>query len=268
MIINNKLIEDSFKYDIAPINERLQNIYDLSDILEYCNQINEKIYSDATLMNIEVIEGITFSEWLFESENDDVHQLFLELYNNIQYDKTKFDKKINISLGIYEGSVWNRDLYVNERRNILSKIKNPNEYEKFMHSCFIESVFSESVTNELCHHIDNFASHTVEITNNLAYLNDNAVRLHKEHLNNTKEAIAIINSHLMKCSDDPAHKKDLYFKFEYDKNGIREIKKVLCSVHTKLVRADSNLRIYFNWCDNDIDSGNKVLIGLIGRHPY
>ena len=135
MIINKRFFEgrtqmevaDEIGISLAPINERLQDIYDLSDILEYCNQINEKIYSDATLMNIEVIEGITFSEWLFESENDDVHQLFLELYNNIQYDKTKFDKKINISFYTMKGyDVDSKELYQNDLFS--------NEIERFLYS--------------------------------------------------------------------------------------------------------------------------------------
>lgn len=41
-----------------------------------------------------------------------------------------------------------------------------------------------------------------------------------------------------------------------------------CSPHLKLIRKDSNLRIYFYWKDDRIGNGKKVLIGRIGRHPY
>lgn len=268
MVISNRILADSFKYSTLPLNERLSDIFDLSDILDYCNQINEKLHCDGDLMHVEVIEGITFGEWLFNRENDDIHQFFLTLYQDLIYDEKTFDKQINISLGEYADAVWNREMYVKERRSILSQIKSPSQYEKFMRSCFLESVFSESVTNELCHNVRNFSRHVEEITNNLAYLNDNAVRLHREHIHNIKEAVDIINSELRQCSDDPNHKEDLYFKFEYNKDGQTELKDILCSVHTKLVRPDSNLRIYFKWCDPDVGNENKVLIGLIGRHPY
>ena len=45
-------------------------------------------------------------------------------------------------------------------------------------------------------------------------------------------------------------------------------KEVLCEPHLKLIRRDSDLRIYFWWCDDKIGEGQKVLVGHIGRHPY
>lgn len=38
--------------------------------------------------------------------------------------------------------------------------------------------------------------------------------------------------------------------------------------HTKLIRRDSDLRIYCYWKDERIADGSKVLIGRIGRHPW
>lgn len=45
-------------------------------------------------------------------------------------------------------------------------------------------------------------------------------------------------------------------------------KSVLCEPHLKLNRPDSDLRIYFQWKDEDVGKGEKVLVGRIGRHPY
>lgn len=36
----------------------------------------------------------------------------------------------------------------------------------------------------------------------------------------------------------------------------------------KLIRPDSDLRIYFFWFDDEIEKEEKVLIGHIGGHPY
>lgn len=66
------------------------------------------------------------------------------------------------------------------------------------------------------------------------------------------------------CSMDPKHRDSLWFSFTYEDlhTDIR------CEPHMKLIREDSDLRIYFYWKDNKIAEGKKVLIGRIGRHPW
>lgn len=43
---------------------------------------------------------------------------------------------------------------------------------------------------------------------------------------------------------------------------------VVCHPHFKLIRDDSDLRIYFQWKDSRVGNNEKVLIGRIGRHPW
>ena len=38
--------------------------------------------------------------------------------------------------------------------------------------------------------------------------------------------------------------------------------------HFKLIRDDSDLRVYFWWQDDEVGDGKKVLIGRVGRHPW
>ena len=76
-----------------------------------------------------------------------------------------------------------------------------------------------------------------------------------------------------RCSGDPGHKEFLKFPFSYsekesDGREYVKVKKITCSPHMKLIRRDSNLRIYFFWFDEEIGKGEKVLVGHIGGHPY
>lgn len=64
---------------------------------------------------------------------------------------------------------------------------------------------------------------------------------------------------------DSKHKKYLKFNFKLD-DGRTE--KIECQPHIKVGKPNSNLRIYFCWCDSRIGKGKKILIGRIGRHPY
>lgn len=74
------------------------------------------------------------------------------------------------------------------------------------------------------------------------------------------------------CATDPNHKRELYFEFSYEQEiggNIQEKKKwVECQPHFKLIRDDSDLRVYFQWKDDDVGNGEKVLIGRVGRHPW
>lgn len=114
-----------------------------------------------------------------------------------------------------------------------------------MHSCFIDSYFADDILSEM-KHIKDFAVHAKEITDNLA------------------EAVDILSSKLLECSMDPKHREALWFSFTYE-DVHTDIK---CEPHTKLIRRDSDLRIYCYWKDERIADGSKVLIGRIGRHPW
>ena len=93
-----------------------------------------------------------------------------------------------------------------------------------------------------------------------------------QYRNNLKEAERILTSMLLECSDDPNHREHLWFPFTYvemlDGETVKREKAVLCEPHLKLIRRDSDLRIYFWWCDDKVGKGEKVLVGHIGRHPY
>lgn len=81
-----------------------------------------------------------------------------------------------------------------------------------------------------------------------------------------------LSSMLLACSGDAAHRDKLFFPFTYYErlNGqeVASEVSIRCEPHLKLIRKDSDLRIYFWWTDEKIGDGEKVLVGRIGRHPY
>ena len=82
-----------------------------------------------------------------------------------------------------------------------------------------------------------------------------------------------LTARAVECTGDPAHKAFLKFPFSYCETGNDDeqnymVKEIECSPHMKLLRPDSNLRIYFYWFDDKVGDGEKVLIGRIGSHPY
>ena len=121
--------------------------------------------------------------------------------------------------------------------------------------------------------IPQFRSCTEAIVSNLALLNDYAIEIYERHNHNAAEAMKELSVRTLECTGDPAHKAYLKFPFSYlgDGDGNEEqwqIKDIECSPHMKLIRRDSNLRIYFFWFDDRIGEGEKVLIGHIGKYPY
>ena len=99
------------------------------------------------------------------------------------------------------------------------------------------------------------------------------MELYREYSDNLEEAMHILSTLLHRdCAPDPKHGKELIFSFTYSEQmegkSAAKTKDVECSPHLKLLHGGSNLRIYFYWCDEVIGSGEKVLVGRIGRHPY
>jgi hypothetical protein len=129
----------------------------------------------------------------------------------------------------------------------------------------MDSVFSTQIRAGL-RKIPGFGNHVIEIVKNLSVLNDDAYDVFMNNKSNLSVAFSILSAKLRECTpDSPENAEYLIFNFLTD-NGNNEL--VECSPHTKLIRKDSNLRIYFYWCHKRVGGGKKVLIGKIGPHPY
>ena len=287
MQVINALIEQSFEYTAKKKNlaVRRDEIGDLMEVIAYCQDdaVKESLEYRETLWEMCVEEGITFTDWLYGggTGSDDDRRRMLEALSKkgliesdrdwSVYEDSKL-KKINISLGGFPACVSTVKEYVQERREILSSIKKVMDYEAFMQSCFINSRFAKGILSEM-KHISNFSDNTKEITKALGVLNDYAVKLYQQYSNRLEEAMRILSVKLQReCAPDPKHAEALMFTFTYSENiegdQVPRTKDVECSPHLKLLHPGSNLRIYFYWCDEVIGSGEKVLVGRIGRHPY
>lgn len=287
MRVINFLAEKSFEYtdEKQSLDVRKNEIGELMDIVAYCQNesVKEPLLYQEMLWDIYVQEGVTFADWLYSSGygNEDDRRRLQEAFGKneiVLSDKgtcrieTKKEKWIPVALGEYPDCISELRQYIQKRRDILASIRDVNEYEAFMRSCFVNSCFAEGILSEM-KHIRDFPDRTREVTTALGILNDYAVDLYQKYSSHLEDAMNILSAMLgRECAPDPKHADDLIFKFTYSEQlegkEVTKVENVECSPHLKLIHPGSNLRIYFYWCDKIIGAGEKVLVGRIGRHPY
>ena len=277
MIINNELVSESFSFIKTgrKITSRGNEIERLDELTEFCNRINETVCYDEKLFEIEVDDNVLMYEFLYINKGNDLQAYVSDIINKCCKKRKKSeeaDATILCSCGEYDNAVGNLTDYAQCRQEYLKKMEKCQEYVNFMRTCFPNSIFSDECNQEFAY-IKDFAEHVEEITMCLSILDKMAVPLYEEHKTDLKTAMAVLKAILGRsCSLDPDHKTFLNFPFSYetevDGKMIQKEKVVECKPHLKLVRDDSDLRIYFYWKDDEIEKGKKVLIGRVGRHPW
>lgn len=277
---------ESFVYQ-AELNSdtAFQNaLQHLDSIVDYLNDLEdpEVVYYSNEMFEQEVLPGMTVMDCYYIEEDDPLHDqkdLLQRTIGNMKpRDKTtEADQciKLNfypaLSMGEETENIAS-DLpgYLTRRRELLITIAEIHEFSVFMKTCFADIVFSNNIENDM-RDIHNFSTEKVRkaIVHDLAILNDEALSIYDELYPDLKKIYGTLNTKVLACSPESNHNEScLYFDFSYQPEGQpRQVKSVLCSPHTKLLRRDSDLRIYFTWRDKDIGP-NKVLVGRIGRHPY
>ena len=277
MQVTNELVKESFDCKISKreITDRVDDLLDLETILKYCKSINERVYYEEDFLNIEIANGITIRDVLEFTQMDIFYgpkreqYLFLQemISKNCKRKEQECDNEnvIYCSCGKYQSSASNLQEYAFARQGYLEKIKKHEEYNDFMRTCFPNTIFSNDCEKELGK-IQHFSKHVKEITKMLSVLDENAIEIYKKWQPDTSSAMAEIQALAgRECSNDPKHKETLIFEFECDDKGIKSIE---CQPHLKLIRRDSDLRIYFYWRDSKVGNGEKVLVGRIGRHTW
>lgn len=278
MQITNELVPESFLWENTkmPLTTRTEELSDLGEVIEYCRELKEKIYCDDIIYTENVEEDATLEELLYggkKAVNADGIRFLRELFlKKISWEKVSKENPIFCSCGKYEGAAADLIEYAKIRQGYLKMIKKHQEYAVFMRSCFPNSVFSEECDQELGY-IKNFEESVEEITDCISLLDEKAVKLFLKYYKTPEYAMKVLQEELGRtCAPDPKHQKQLAFEFSYEKKIGSEIeerkKQVICHPHFKLIRDDSNLRVYFQWKDSEIGNGKKVLIGRIGRHPW
>lgn len=278
MKITNEIIGESFSYAYSQkaITDRISEQMDLDEILEFCLGIKEKVCYDDELLNTEVEDGVCLYELLYGLKNGasrDGTVFLREMLNKKCKRKDEIAEHVIVcSCGTFQNAAANLHEYATKRQEFLRAMRDHEEYGQFMRTCFPNSVFADDCEKEL-EYIKDFAAHRDEITDCLALLDEKAISLYHEYQTNLAEAQRILQAMLQKtCAPDPEHKKFLRFEFTYEQEldgEMRQRKKTIeCQPHFKLIRDDSDLRVYFWWQDDDVGDGKKVLIGRVGRHPW
>lgn len=275
MICQNVVYEDSFDYRNNTLNESILDcLTKLDKIQTFCAEISEDIYYTDKLYEKEFIQGQLLYQWLYESddENRDEKEFLLRIMQGWSRDEIKpIDNSIHVCLykivniekvGLAQGK--NDWFFV--RRTYLAKCETKADFFNGLQSCFPEICFSTTVENDL-NTLSHFKNLIPEIVKHLEILNDKGLSLFKEHGERGALDRIRINGGF-ECSiegDAQRTRQFLTFDFLSDTGDALQIK---CSPHTKLVRADSDARIYFCWGHQAIGNGKKLLIGRIGTHPY
>lgn len=278
MEITNEIIEDSFSYAYSKkaITTRMQEQMNLDEILQFCMNIHEQACYDDDLLNTEVEDGIYLYELLYGFKNGTSRDgtIFLQEMINKKCKKKSVntDHVIMCSCGTYPEAAGTIQEYANCRQAFLRMMPDHKAYGQFMRTCFPHSIFADDCERELAY-IKDFEKHRNEITDCLALLDEKALELYQKYQTNLAEAQRILQAMLQKtCAPDPEHKKYLQFDFTYEQEIEGELlqrkKTIECQPHFKLIRDDSDLRVYFWWQDDDVGDGKKVLIGRVGRHPW
>lgn len=278
MEISNRLVEESLRYTGKKIclTERITELEELQKVSLYCKAWKEKLMYTSQLWEEKIEPDTTVAELLYGNEpvfDEDGRRFFQEMleksWQEVE-DNPEGTVELLCSLGQYTNAAADMEQYIELRQKCLDEIRDPKEYTEFMRSCFPHSIFAEGVDEEFLH-IKDFAAKRREITKCLVVLDKEAIDLYLKYYKNIKVAMDYLTSKLNTCAPD-GHDEKVSFTFEYEiEDGdcvIKKKKEVNCSPHLKLIRDNSDLRIYFRWKDDEVAGGNKVLIGRVGRHPW
>jgi hypothetical protein len=290
MKVKNSVLSNSFDYrknteGTEGFEAALQSLDDIATYIEQTAEGEELFYSDS-LFDQEILQGSTITSFYYLKENDPLYEqksLFIRILgtmkqeSDVDLSSERIEREIQVSF--YPTNDVENDVsgvcdlrdYISARRDLLVQISDTVEFAAFMRTCFAETIFSDNIEKGL-KGIDNFRIIEVRkaIVHDLSVLNDQAIQIFERYNPDQEHMFAELRTMVTACSpDSPKHKDHLVFSFTYlDTQGILNTKPICCSPHTKLIRKDSNLRIYFSWRDHEVGEGRNVLIGHIGKHPY
>ena len=286
MRLDNYAVTGSFVWQGQTDDEFRLCVQNLDDMVSYLGHLknSECIYYSDAVYDQEVLQGTTVTDCYCLSEDDPLHDekdLLMRTIGTmaLQEDEECGQPEHRIDIWFYPiqcqeqktACVSNLEEYLAARRSILAKLKSPHDFCAFMETCFSDIVFADNIESGL-HSIPDFSEPNVRtaIVHDLGVLNDEALDLYREYYPDAAKMCQALGTKVLACSlDSPKHNKHLCFSFSYmDSAENTQIKSICCSPHTKLIRKDSNLRIYFEWQDVDVGAGEKVLVGHIGGHPY
>lgn len=267
MKIINVLAEHTFENFFKSVLDKKsisENIKKFSEIVDFCNKNGEKLVCDKSYEFNTLHSNANINHDLKSKLIRILGKTIRQLNGPVDVASTK---KITCTLGKHSEYAYDLVTYINCRQNILCEIEDLKEFITMFITCFPNTVFSDECPQEM-QHIENLDLNRINIIKIMKFLDSNLLKLfdnYKENLKEIKTNIEASGIPGKYAANDSKHKKYLNFKFTLDDGSKKYIE---CQPHIKVGRANSNLRIYFYWRDSNIDNGNKILIGSIGRHPY
>ncbi len=277
MNVKNFALPESFSLSSGSFSDNLfaDSVHQFSQMVEQIPELEGACYPDS-IFEQEILPGVRVMDLYSKNEDDPLYsekELLMRTIGTMRQDSgTAADS--TLYLLFYAIPVRPRDYaltakeYLALRRHLLCEIQNPVNFSAFMPTCFPDIVFSVDIETGL-RGIKRFQQKEIRtaIVHDLSVLNDTALDIYRRCHPNIELAYQALRGQLLDCSPDKAsHNKDLTFFFPHsDGRGVRP---ALCSPHTKLLRRDSDLRIYFSWENSAIGDDSKILVGHIGKHPY
>lgn len=283
MKIKNSFVQESFVWDGHSNDDFRNAAKHLNEVVTYLHDLNEPVYGQDDLYSQEILQDTPIYSFYERDEedpfNDEKQMVILSLQGMFhEGEDEKFDEEIGLQFYTIETSEEGPARqsagfaqYLFQRRDILAGCITCQEFSSFMRTCFPDIIFAEDIEKGI-RGIPDFRQPCVReaIVHDLGVLNDEALSIYEKNYPLVKEMFNELSPKGVECSPDkPENRKYLTFSFSYSlDSGETQIKAVFCSPHTKLIRRDSDLRIYFDWQDADVGAGEKVLVGHIGGHPY
>lgn len=284
MKIKNSFVQESFVWNGHSDEDFKDAAKRLDEVVRYLHNLDEPIYGQNDLYCQEILLNTPIYSFYERTENDPLNDakqmviLSLQGMFSEEEDAETFDDQIGLQFYTIENPAGDPGRqsadfaqHLARRRDILTGCTICQEFSSFMRTCFPDIIFAEDIEKGI-RGIPDFGQDSVRraIVHDLGVLNDEAMSIYEKHYPHFEEMFKELSAKGVVCSPDkPENKSYLTFSFSYSlDSGESRIKTVFCSPHTKLIRRDSNLRIYFAWQDADVGTGQKVLVGRIGGHPY
>lgn len=283
MKIKNSFVEESFVWNGHSDDDFRNAAKHLNEVVAYLHDWDEPIYGQDDLYSREILQDMPIYSFYERDEEDSLNDAKESVIRSLQgmlfdEDGETFDDQIGLQFYTIENPVKKParqaagcGQYLAQRREILAGCITCQEFSSFMKTCFPDIIFAEDIEKGI-HGIADFGQSSVRtaIVHDLGVLNDEALSIYEKHYPRFEEMFKELSAKGVDCSPDkPKNRKYLIFSFSYPVDGEEnQIKAVFCSPHTKLIRRNSNLRIYFAWNDAEVGAGEKVLVGHIGGHPY
>lgn len=283
MKIKNSFVQESFVWNGHSNDDFRNAAKHLSEVVTYLHDLDEPVYGQDGLYSQEILQDTPIYSFYERDEedpfNDEKQMVILSLQGIFHGEEDeRFDEEIGLQFYTIENPTEGPTRqsnsfaqYLFQRRGILTGCVTCQEFSSFMRTCFRNIIFAEDIEKGI-RGIPNFRQPCVReaIVHDLGVLNDEGLSIYEKHYPQFEEMFKELSVKVLDCSPDkPENKKYLTFSFSYSlDSGETQIKAIFCSPHTKLIRRDSDLRIYFDWQDADVGAGQKVLVGHIGGHPY